>query len=97
MRPVFFEIPLPRLVLPLGATLLVMAVLAALVTAFGYRRRAWDLVAVGAAGAVAAVVLSFLQRGNTFTPGPLPIMSYGALLALSLAAPTATRSQARRR
>ncbi|HVJ21107.1 MAG TPA: prolipoprotein diacylglyceryl transferase family protein [Polyangiaceae bacterium] len=86
MRPVLFEIPLPRLALPLGATLAVLALFAAGVAWFGYRRRAWDLLVVGAFGAVAALVLAFVNRGSTYTPGPLPIMSYGALLAASLAA-----------
>jgi phosphatidylglycerol---prolipoprotein diacylglyceryl transferase len=86
MRPVLFEIPLPRLALPLGVTLTLLAVVAALVAWAGVRRRAWDLVLVGALGGLASLVFAWLQRGQTYTPGPLPIMSYGALLALSLAA-----------
>src|SRR5688500_16977596 len=77
---------MPRLALPLGTTLAVLALLAAGVAWFGYRRRAWDLIVVGVVGALASLLLAFLQRGSTFVPGPLPIMSYGALLAVSLTA-----------
>lgn len=84
MRPVLFEIPLPRWALPVGPSLGVLALLALLVGFVGYRRRAADLLVLGGFGAVASLVGAVSLWGQTFTPGSIPIMSYGALLALSL-------------
>jgi phosphatidylglycerol:prolipoprotein diacylglycerol transferase len=85
MRPVLFEIPLPPWRLPVGPALVALALAALAVAGFGYRRRAVDLATLGLLGAAASLAFAFLHWGRTFTPSSLPVMSYGALLATSLA------------
>ncbi len=85
MRPVLFEIPLPSGSFPAGLALVLLSLVAFAVAGVGYRRRATDLVTLGLLGAVASAVGAVLTWGRTFTTSSLPVMSYGALLALSLA------------
>ncbi len=85
MRPVLFEIPLPHWSVPAGPALVLLSLVALLVAGLGYRRRAADLSTLGLLGAVASLAGAFLYWGRSFTPSSLPVMSYGALLALSLA------------
>jgi phosphatidylglycerol:prolipoprotein diacylglycerol transferase len=86
MRPVLFEIPLPSWPLPAGPVLLLVALVALVAAGVGYRRRATDLVTLGLLGAAASAAGAAFFWGRSFTPSSLPVMSYGAMLALSLAA-----------
>jgi len=84
MHPVLFQLPLPGWTIPLFPALLVIAVLGALLTLFGWRKRAGDLLVIGAIVALAAGVSAFSYRGQVYTLSPLPIYSYGAMLCLSI-------------
>lgn len=84
MHPVLFRLPLPAWTIPLFPSLLTLAALGALLAIFGWRKRAGDLLVIGAVLAVAAGISAFGQRGQVYTLSPLPIYSYGAMLCLSI-------------
>ncbi|MFO0569202.1 MAG: prolipoprotein diacylglyceryl transferase family protein [Polyangiaceae bacterium] len=84
MHPVLFRLPLPAWTIPLFPALLALAVLGALLGVFGYKKRATDLLVIGAVLALAAGVSAFNLRGQVYTLSPLPIYSYGAMLCISI-------------
>lgn len=86
MHPVLFEIPLPHLVVPLGTSLALLAIVGALVAALGWRARARDLVALGAAIAVASAFAAAGLRGKVAILGPMPIYGFGVMLCAGLTA-----------
>src|SRR5688572_9839259 len=85
MHPVLFELPLPRLHVPLGLALGMIAVLGALLLGFGVRRRSRDFVLFGVAAAAGGLAGAFAWRGSVLAVAPIAVPSFGALLALSLA------------
>ena len=84
MHPVLFQLPLPSWTVPLFPALLVLAGFGVLLAVFGWRKRAGDLLVIGAVVAVAAGFAAFGYRGQVYTLSPLPIYSYGAMLCLSI-------------
>jgi phosphatidylglycerol:prolipoprotein diacylglycerol transferase len=84
MHPVLFELPLPRLGLPLGLTLGVLALCGLVLAGFGAGRRARDLVLIGAAGGGLALVFALRLRGARLALDALPVPAFGALFASSL-------------
>ncbi len=84
MHPILFRVPLPSWTVPLFPALLVLALLGAALAVFGWRKRAADLLAIGAIAALAAGTAAFSLRGEVYTLSPLPIYSYGAMLCLSI-------------
>jgi phosphatidylglycerol:prolipoprotein diacylglycerol transferase len=84
MHPVLFELPVPRLRLPLGLALGGVAVLALALALFGVRRRSLELLFLGGAGALGAGFGAFFYRGTLLALGPFPVPAFGALLSLSL-------------
>ncbi|MBX3129120.1 MAG: prolipoprotein diacylglyceryl transferase [Polyangiaceae bacterium] len=84
MHPVLFRIPLPGVTVPLMPALLVVAALGAVLALFGYRKKAADLLIIGAVAAAAAAIAGFAYRGEVYTLSPLPVYSYGAMLCLSI-------------
>lgn len=86
MHPILFRVPLPGWTIPLFPALLALAAVAAVVALIGWRKRAIDLLVIGAAAGLAAAVAAFSLRGQVYTLSPLPIYSYGAMLCLSIVA-----------
>ena len=84
MHPVLFRLPLPAWTIPLFPALLTLAGVGALLAIFGWKKRAGDLLLIGAILAAAAGISAFGQRGQVYTLSPLPIYSYGAMLCLSI-------------
>ena len=84
MHPILFRIPFPGWTIPLFPTLLVVAALGALLGLFGWRKKAVDLLVIGAGMAVAGGIAAFSFRGQVYTLSELPIYSYGAMLCLSI-------------
>lgn len=84
MHPVLFKIPLPAWSLPLGPTLFALAGLGSLLLFVALRRRALDLLVIGALALVCGVIGGFLFRGQRYTLESLPIYSYGAMLCASI-------------
>jgi phosphatidylglycerol:prolipoprotein diacylglycerol transferase len=84
VHPVLFEIPLPRVTVPLGVSSLLLAIVGAVVAGFGRRARARDLIALGAAMSAACLVAAFGLRGKEATLGPLPIYGFGVMLCAGL-------------
>jgi phosphatidylglycerol---prolipoprotein diacylglyceryl transferase len=84
MHPILFRVPLPGWTIPLFPALLAVALAGALVAFFGWRKRAIDLLAIGAAAGIAAAIAALSLRGQVYTLSPLPIYSYGAMLCLSI-------------
>jgi len=84
MHPVLFRLPLPAWTIPLFPALLTLAGLGVLLALFGWRKRAGDLLVIGAILAAGAGISAFGQRGQVYTLSPLPIYSYGAMLCLSI-------------
>jgi len=69
---------------PLGPALLVVALIGVLLAIFGQRRRALDLLVIGAIALPVGLVGSFLYWGDRFKLEALPIYSYGAMLCASI-------------
>jgi len=84
MHPILFRIPLPAWHVPLFPALLGVAALGALVALFGWRKKAADLLLIGAVLALGCAVAAFRFKGQSYALGSLPIYSYGAMLCLSL-------------
>jgi phosphatidylglycerol:prolipoprotein diacylglycerol transferase len=84
MHPILFSIPLPGWTIPLFPALLSLAAIGVLLALFGYRKRATDLLVIGAAAAVGGAFAAFNFRGEVYTLSPLPVYSYGAMLCLSI-------------
>lgn len=85
MYPVLFHVPLPQAPLPLRPLLLALAIVAGLLAAYGLLRRRRDLAFVSGVLSIAGGIAAFAIGGAHVTLGPIPIYSYGALLASSLA------------
>jgi phosphatidylglycerol:prolipoprotein diacylglycerol transferase len=86
VHPVLLEIPLPACTVPLGASLVALALVALLVAALGLRARAPDLVMLGVGAGVASLVAAVRFRGETLAVGPLPIYGFGVFLCGALIA-----------
>jgi phosphatidylglycerol:prolipoprotein diacylglycerol transferase len=86
VHPVFLEIPLPAVRIPLGPALLGLCVVALIVAELGRRARAWDLVALGVAGLVAALSGAASHRDLAVMLEPIPIYSFGVMLSAALVA-----------
>lgn len=84
MFPVLFRLPLPAWTIPLFPALLVLAALGAVLALFGYKKRAGDLLVIGAVLAAAAGLSAFSYQGQVYTLSPLPIYSYGAMLCVAI-------------
>lgn len=84
MHPVLFEIPLPRVAVPLGVSSLLLAIVGAAIALLGRRARARDLVVLGAAMSVVCLFGAFGLRGKEATLGPLPIYGFGVMLCAGL-------------
>lgn len=84
MHPILFRIPLPAWNVPLFSALLGVAALGALVALFGWRKKAADLLLIGAVLAIGCGIAAFRFKGQYYALGSLPIYSYGAMLCLSL-------------
>jgi phosphatidylglycerol---prolipoprotein diacylglyceryl transferase len=85
MHPVLFELPLPRLTLPLGLALGLLALFGLALAALGFGRRERELTLVGLLGGGLAFVFALRLRGARLALDALPVPAFGALLALSLA------------
>jgi phosphatidylglycerol:prolipoprotein diacylglycerol transferase len=84
VHPILLQIPLPRVTVPLGLSLLLLALVGVMVAALGRHARARDFVAMGVAIAVASAVGSVALRGKETTLGPLPIYGFGVMLCAGL-------------
>jgi phosphatidylglycerol:prolipoprotein diacylglycerol transferase len=84
MHPVLFRLPLPSWTIPLFPALLALGVLGALLALFGWKKRAADLLVIGAAVAIGGIVAATSFKGQVYTLTPLPIYSYGAMLCVSI-------------
>jgi phosphatidylglycerol:prolipoprotein diacylglycerol transferase len=83
MHPVLMQIPLPAWQIPWLPLLLTGAGLGLVLAVFGWRQRARDLMFLGVAVAVACSALAIEARESLLRLSPVPVFSYGALLALS--------------
>lgn len=84
MHPILFKLPLPAWQVPLFPTLLGLAAVGLVVALFGWRKKAADLLAIGAAIAIGCTIAGIKLRGNAYVLSDLPVYSYGAALCLSL-------------
>ncbi|HEY3495474.1 MAG TPA: prolipoprotein diacylglyceryl transferase family protein [Polyangiaceae bacterium] len=84
MHPVLFELPLPRLHVPLGFALAALAVLGVVLGGLGARRRSLDLTLIGVVAALGGLFGAVAYRDRVLALGPIAVPSFGALLALSL-------------
>lgn len=84
MHPVLFELPLPRLHVPLGLALGVIAVLGVVLAGLALFRRSLELVAIGVTAAFAGLSGALALQGSVLVVAPVAVPSFGALLALSL-------------
>jgi phosphatidylglycerol:prolipoprotein diacylglycerol transferase len=85
MHPVLLEIPLPRWQLPWFVLLLVAGVLGFGLAVFAWTQKDKMLAMVGALLGAGGLVAALVWRHKTLALGSVPVYSYGALLAVSLA------------
>ena len=82
MHPVLYEIPLPAWSIPLLPALLGVAAVGALIALFGWRARAFDLLAVGLCVSLISAVAALLFRGESYTLTALPYFMLREVVAL---------------